>query len=121
MHGDVVGLADVNGELVNNYSYDTFGNEKSNTENANPFRYAGEYFDEESGLIYLRNRYYDSSTGRFITEDPIHSGINWYVYAGNNPVNFVDPLGLSDIPDSLDWDDDGRVDSKRGRQRFYKK
>ncbi|MBR5236912.1 MAG: RHS repeat-associated core domain-containing protein [Clostridia bacterium] len=55
---------------------------------------SGEYFDEETGLIYLRNRYYDASTGRFITEDPIRDGLNWYVYCGNNPVMFVDPWGL---------------------------
>ncbi|MBR5236915.1 MAG: RHS repeat-associated core domain-containing protein [Clostridia bacterium] len=55
---------------------------------------SGEYFDEETGLIYLRNRYYDASTGRFITEDPIRDGLNWYAYCGNNPVNCVDPWGL---------------------------
>ena len=47
-----------------------------------------------SGLIYLRNRYYDPSIGRFISEDPIRHGTNWYIYANNNPVMFVDPLGL---------------------------
>ena len=63
----------------------------------NPFRYAGEYFDEETGLIYLRNRYYDPETGRFISEDPAKDGLNWYAYCGNNPVNFVDPWGLDAI------------------------
>ena len=70
IHGDVVGMTDAEGNLTDNYYYDAFGNEQSNTENTNPFRYCGEYYDEESGLIYLRNRYYNSSTGRFITEDP---------------------------------------------------
>ena len=54
-----------------------------------PYEYA------ESGNIYLRNRYYNSATGRFITEDPAQDGLNWYVYAGNNPVSFVDPWGLT--------------------------
>ena len=63
----------------------------------NPFRYCGEYQDLCSGLIYLRNRYYDSIIGRFITEDPTKSGINWYVYSNNNPVNYIDPLGLDAI------------------------
>ncbi len=56
-------------------------------------RYCGEYTDTESGLIYLRNRYYDPSIGRFITEDPIRDGSNWYIYCDNNPVMYVDPSG----------------------------
>ena len=67
----------------------------------NPFRYCGEYYDEETGLIYLRNRYYDSSTGRFITEDPAKDGLNWYSYCGGNPVMFVDPWGLFTEGDNL--------------------
>ena len=57
-------------------------------------RYCGEYYDAETGLIYLRARYYDPSIGRFISEDPIKDGINWYVYCSNNPIKFVDPSGL---------------------------
>ena len=94
IHGDVVGMTDAEGNLTDNYYYDAFGNEKNVTNDNNPFRYAGEYFDEESGLIYLRNRYYNSSTGRFITEDPAQAGVNWYSYCGGNPVNFIDPWGL---------------------------
>ena len=60
---------------------------------AKHFRYCGEYFDEESGFIYLRNRYYDPSIGAFINEDPIRDGLNWYVYCSGNPVMFVDPSG----------------------------
>lgn len=59
----------------------------------NPFRYCGEYYDAETGLIYLRARYYDTDIGRFISEDPIRDGLNWYVYCGNNPVNRIDPNG----------------------------
>lgn len=56
---------------------------------------AGEYFDEETGFIYLRNRYYDPSIGRVITEDPARDGLTWYVYCDNNPVMFVDPTGYA--------------------------
>ena len=77
------------------YSYDAFGNETSETTGINPFRYNGEYFDEESGLIYLRNRYYNPANGCFTTEDPIQDGTNWYTYCANNPVMFVDPRGLT--------------------------
>ncbi len=61
---------------------------------SNPFRYCGEYFDSETNTYYLRARYYNPATGRFIGEDPIRSGLNWYTYAANNPIMFIDPLGL---------------------------
>ena len=56
---------------------------------SNAFRYNGQYTDEETGLIYLRNRYYDLSIGRFTPEDPVQDGMNWYVYCGNDPVNLI--------------------------------
>ena len=59
----------------------------------NPFIYAGEYTDAETGNIYLRARYYDPSTGRFVSEDPIKDGTNWYAYCYGNPVIYIDPWG----------------------------
>ena len=92
--GDVTGLTDSSGENVKTFTYDAFGNQLGEEEtSATPFRYNGEYYDEETGFTYLRARYYDPSMGRFITEDPIHDGINWYAYCGNNPVMFIDPSG----------------------------
>jgi len=78
---------------VHNYDYDAFGNQRAGNSGANPFRYCGEYFDSESGYIYLRARYYDPSIGRFVSEDPAFDGDNWYVYCGNDPVNRIDPSG----------------------------
>ena len=92
-HGDVVGMSDTNGNVSANYRYDAFGNVLSESI-PDRFGYCGEFFDNESGLVYLRNRYYDSTTGRFITEDPVKAGLNWYVYAENNPIIFIDPNGL---------------------------
>ncbi|WDE13515.1 RHS repeat domain-containing protein [Thalassomonas haliotis] len=62
----------------------------------NPLRFQGQYFDRESGLHYNRFRYYCPRQGRFIHQDPIGlaGGINPYQYAPN-PVNWVDPFGLS--------------------------
>ena len=99
-HGDVVNLIGRSGQdlIEESYHYDAFGNQKRASANANPFRYAGEYFDEETGNIYLRARYYDTNIGRFVSEDPIKDGLNWYTYCANNPVMFVDPFGL------FDWD-----------------
>ncbi len=61
----------------------------------NPFGYTGEYTDSESGIIYLRARYYDPSTQQFLTVDPaLASTEEAYAYASGSPTNFVDPLGL---------------------------
>ena len=66
-----------------------------------PYRYCGEYHDTETGSVYLRARMYDPRIGRFRTEDPASSGMNWYIYCGNNPVMFIDPKGLSSILDRI--------------------
>ena len=101
-HGSVVGMSN------ESYVYDAFGNQITDTTSYNPFRYCGEYQEPDTGLIYLRNRYYDPSIGRFITEDPIKDGLNWYVYCGNNPVNRWDPLGLEYLVVSGSEYDEGR-------------
>ena len=78
------------------YEYDAFGNEKvSDINDTNPFRYCGEYFDKETETYYLRARYYSPGIGRFISEDPIRDGLNWYVYCENNPIILFDPFGLA--------------------------
>ncbi len=52
--------------------------------------------EADTGIVLMGHRYYDSRIGRFLTQDPIRDGDNWYAYVGNNPVNEVDPLGLKD-------------------------
>jgi len=49
--------------------------------------------DDETGLIYMRARYMDPVTGRFVSEDPAQNGANWYIYCSNNATNKVDPNG----------------------------
>ncbi|MCL2409147.1 MAG: peptidoglycan DD-metalloendopeptidase family protein [Oscillospiraceae bacterium] len=106
--GDVVQRVDNAGELLHTYHYDAFGVERDQDEgNTNPFRFAGEYYDWETGTIYLRFRCYNPATGRFTQEDPywgIHNmqssvaavlqAANLYVYVMNNPEMFIDPWGL---------------------------
>ena len=99
-HGDVIQLTDTAGDLVKSYDYDAFGNEKAPDPNdTNLFRYCGEYFDKETGTIYLRARYYDPEIGRFITEDSVWGkdadplSLNFYTYCGNDPILFTDPTG----------------------------
>ncbi|HFO5096665.1 TPA: RHS repeat-associated core domain-containing protein, partial [Escherichia coli] len=79
--------------------YDEWGNQL-NEENPHhlhqPYRLPGQQYDEESGLYYNRNRYYNPLLGRYITQDPIGLAGGWSLYAYPlNPVNGIDPLGLS--------------------------
>ncbi|WP_089084267.1 RHS repeat-associated core domain-containing protein [Aquitalea magnusonii] len=62
----------------------------------NPFRFQGQYHDDESGLHYNRYRYFDPEIGRFISRDPIGllGDINIHSYAPN-PIEWIDPLGLA--------------------------
>ena len=53
----------------------------------------GHQTDDSTGLVYMRARYYDPNTGRFVSQDPALNGQNWFCYCGNDPVNKVDPAG----------------------------
>ena len=101
-HGDVTSMVDKSGKVTKTYSYDAFGNEINRDKNdTNPFRYCGEYWDNETESIYLRARYYNPSIGRFTTEDPIKDGSNWYAYCEGNPVSRVDSTGQSWVSNRL--------------------
>ena len=78
---------------INDAMDDAAGLQIQQTFYVNPYRYCGEYCDDETGYVYLRARYYDPYLGRFISEDTAKDGYNWYVYCGNDPVNYVDPSG----------------------------
>lgn len=62
-----------------------------------PEPFLGQYFNQETELHYNWHRYYDSATGRYLTPDPIglSGGLNLYLYVQGNPVNAIDPDGLS--------------------------
>jgi RHS repeat-associated protein len=61
--------------------------------------------NQTGGFTYLRNRWYDPQSGRFLTQDPIGlaGGVNLYAYAGNNPVSYADPFGLDPCKSSSAW------------------
>ena len=99
-HGDVVNLTDATGAISKSYTYDAFGVEKNiDDSDTNAFRYCGEYYDAETGTIYLRARYYDPSMGRFISRDSFAGenndplSLNLYTYCKGNPISLKDSSG----------------------------
>ncbi len=97
--GSISHVTDASGAVVNNYIYDAFGNRISVTETvSNPYGFTAREYDPESGLYFYRARYYDPKAGRFISSDPIGfagGDSNLYAYVFNDPVNLIDPSGLS--------------------------
>jgi RHS repeat-associated protein len=99
--GSTSELANSGGTVTDTYRYDVFGAVRTSTgSSAQPFRFTGEQRDSESGMYYLRARYYDPATGRFLSQDPL-MGImrlplsqSRYPYVLNNPANLLDRSGL---------------------------
>ncbi|HUT69838.1 MAG TPA: Calx-beta domain-containing protein [Desulfatiglandales bacterium] len=84
-----------NGLVVWAATYDSFGNTRIDIEGiTNNLRFAGQYFDSETGLHYNLNRYYDPKIGRYLRTDPFGDGLNLYAYCFNNPLYYIDPMGL---------------------------
>jgi RHS repeat-associated protein len=99
-HGDVVHTVSEAGVVENNYEYDIFGTPALTIEQYPcAIRYAGEFYDSETGLYYLRARYYDCYIARFISEDTYRGkandplSLNLYTYCLNNPIAYIDPTG----------------------------
>lgn len=93
-------LTDSTTAILTTYTYDPFGRTlASGAPSANPFQYTGREQDG-TGLYAYRDRYYHPGLARFISEDRLRltGGINFYAYALNNPVTFLDPFGLQTWP-----------------------
>ena len=103
--GNIVGLVDENGNIVVEYDYSSYGKVEVKKDTVgiskkDHIRYKGYIYDEETKLYYLISRYYDPEIGRFISQDSVEyiepssiSGLNLYVYCGNDPINMYDPSG----------------------------
>lgn len=103
--GSVRGLSDASGALTDSYTYDAYGLlTDSNGTTLNPYLYRGEQYDADLNAYYLRARYYQPGTGRFLTTDPMvgvpNSPITLqrYVYGNDAPVNFLDSSGKMSLP-----------------------
>lgn len=97
--GSTTAITNESQTISHSYSYDPFGKVLASTEaDANPFQYVGRYGVqfETTTLTYMRARYYDPTTGRFVSEDPVWH-LNLYPYADNNPISFIDADGNNPI------------------------
>ncbi len=123
--GDVVGVADADGNLALEYYYDAWGDNFTARTNScdydgktgwdgvyrlyndNPIKYRGYYFDHAIGMYYLQNRYFHTDINRFFNaDDPdiakqskdVPVGMNLFAYCNNDPVNNTDPTGYKYSP-----------------------
>jgi len=104
--GSVVGEVDPLGNLTSSPRYDVYGAVRANAGTATSKQGfvggLGHVSDTETGLIYMRARYYDPAMGRFASEDKQGSGVNWFIYCVDSPTNRVDRSGQIDA--DLAWD-----------------
>jgi len=104
--GSVRQLTNPAGAVTDKYDYDAFGTLINSTGTTpNNYRYRGEQYDSDLGLYYLRARYYNPLTGRFLSRDPEDGKpidpktLHKYLYASGDPLNRVDPSGRDDEGD----------------------
>ena len=104
LQGDIVAILDENGNAVVSYGYDAWGaplwctGELAETlGKVQPFRYRGYVFDEETGLYYLRSRYYNPRWGRFVNADGAIIQKNLFAYCSNGPIVGYDPSGFERV------------------------
>ena len=113
--GSVRQLTNTSGAITDTYEYDAFGNLLNKTGTTpNNYLYRGEQYDSDLGLYYLRTRYYNPLTGRFMSRDPNEDKLydangnpidpqvlHKYLYANGDPVNGIDPTGRGVVEDAV--------------------
>jgi RHS repeat-associated protein len=102
--GTVRLLTDSTGTVTDTYDYDAWGNTVDTTGSTpNVYLYRGEQYDPDLGLYYLRARYFNPLSGRFLTRDPeagrikVPATLNRYLYGNGDPIGRVDPSGRSNF------------------------
>jgi RHS repeat-associated protein len=93
--GSIIATTNSAGAVTNRYRYSPWG--EASSLSGTTFGFQGQRYDSETGLCYMKARYYDPRTGRFLQPDPMgySAGLNLYLFANNNPLDLTDPLGLS--------------------------
>ncbi len=122
-NGNVAGLVSAaDGTMLALYEYGPFGEAiraSGVMAKVNSFRFSTKYTDDETDLSYYGYRYYNASTGRWLSADPLaeRGGFNLYGFVGNNPANHIDLLGYSILGDFLanDFEADDLADGANKR------
>jgi RHS repeat-associated protein len=120
--GSIIALTDDLGNVKTQYNYSPFGETDLIGEPSdNPFQYTGRENDG-TGLYYYRARYYSPVLRRFVSEDPIRlkGGINFFIYASNNPILFIDIFGLFCVQLGCDYGPLRELKKEKGEWYLYK-
>lgn len=101
LNGSVNASTNSAGSIAGTVAYSPYG--KATTASISKFGYAGDWSDPDTGFTYLRNRWLDTNTSAFLSEDPlVQTTGNSFGYTSGNPLTQIDPLGLFSI-NPLDW------------------
>jgi RHS repeat-associated protein len=126
--GSVRQLINSTGVVTDTYEYDAFGNVLNKTGTTpNNYLYRGEQYDPDLSLYYLRARFYNPVTDRFLSRDPepghiaIPHSLHKYLYASGDPVNRLDPRGLADLIELEIEDDNGEAAAEESLPKFEKR
>jgi RHS repeat-associated protein len=119
--GSVVGEVDPAGNYTASGEYDVYGAPRASTQSGTfdtRQLYVGQLGHqtdpETGGLIYMQQRFYDTSIGRFNSEDPAGHGSNWYTYCNDDPINETDPNGLFSPIDLVTGTADAAIEELQG-------
>ncbi len=133
MRGSTTAIIQPNGSLIKGYSYDEFGQLEQTGASGflNEVTYTGSVTDTSTGLQYMNARFYNPSTGRFLSQDSYKGNAydpwtqHLYGYCGNNPINMTDPTGHYwvdvNYPPYRVWVTYGGDGSREDRKKFYDK
>lgn len=101
--GSVLGTVDKNGNIVSTRKFDVYGLVRGRTgPGGTKHKWVGGLghpSEDETGLLYMRARFYDPTVGRFLSQDRAKDGTNWFTYCRSNPITSTDPSGESSMED----------------------
>ncbi len=121
--GSVLGTVDKNGSVVSTRKYDVYGAVRGSTgPSGTKHKFVGSLghpSEDDTGLVYMRARWMDPVSGRFVSEDPALDGSNWFAYCDSNPTNSRDPNGLQTVTETSISTGNGGVVSGNGASSAF--